>query len=80
MDVSNSLYITGLVILTTPTASAIIVTFIVDVSVALLAFCFAVGEGRPEVDGDAPHIVIVNQNILLQKQHKHAVLHLFFIQ
>lgn len=78
MDVSNSLYITGLVILTTPTASAIMVTFIVDVSVAFLAFCFAVGEGRPEVDGDAPHIVIVNLNILLQR-HKHAALHLSFV-
>lgn len=47
--------------MTTPIASVIIITFIVAVSVASLAYCIAAGEGRPEVDCDAHNIVIVGQ-------------------
>lgn len=75
-DVYNLLYITGFVIVTTPFASVIIITFIVAVSVASLAYCITVGEGRPEVDCVARNIVIVGQKLLLHMQHNYAILHL----
>lgn len=59
-DVYNLPYIAGFIVVTTLLASAIIITFIAAVSVASLAYCNAVADGRPEEDGH--NIVIAGQS------------------
>lgn len=52
----------GLLLLLPPLPRKSSLLFIVADSVASLAYCIAVGEGRPEVDCEAHNIVIVGKN------------------